>query len=57
MLSLVVLGDLDLAQRTVEAGVARAHAVVMADDMSLGLVVCRFVVAFGGRVARRLRDM
>ena len=57
VLSLVVLGDLDLAQRTVEAGVARAHAVVMADDMSLGLVVCRFVVAFGGRVAGRLRDM
>jgi len=57
VLLLVVLGDLDLAQRTVEAGVARAHAVVMADDMSLGLVVCRFVVALGGRVARRLRDM
>lgn len=53
----VVLGDLDLAQRPVEAGVARAHAVVMADDMSLGLVVCRFVVGFGGRVAGRLRDM
>lgn len=57
VLVLVVLGDLDLAQRTVEAGVARAHAVVMADNMSLRLVVCRFVVALGGRVAGRLRDM
>jgi hypothetical protein len=55
VLAMVVLGYLDLAQSAVEAGVARSHAVVMADDMSLRLV--RLVVAFGGRVTRRLRDM
>jgi hypothetical protein len=51
------LGYLDLAQRTVEARVARSHAVVMADDMSLGLMVCRLVVTLCGRVARRLGYM
>ncbi|KAH0194562.1 hypothetical protein KCV03_g57, partial [Aureobasidium melanogenum] len=38
-------------------GIARPHAVVMANDMSLGLVVCRFVMALGGRVARGLGNM
>ena len=49
VLAMVVLCYLDLAQSAVEAGVARSHAVVMADDMSLRLV--RLVVGFGGRVA------
>lgn len=47
----IVLGNLDLAQSAVEGRIARAHSVVMANDMSLRLVMCGFMVTFGRRVA------
>lgn len=40
-----------------EARIARSHAIVMANDMSLRLVMRRFVVCLGGRVARGLGHM